>query len=734
MKKLLLFAVIIILLQCTSRTIIENSGNACSGGSCEDIHTAIVYNPDLTPAIGATVRFYPINDTTRIPAWQDITDTAGRYAFQGLAKGMYNIIANKDSLYSFQDSVFIGLETAFLHPDTLGQPGSFTAIVGLQPNHHPMTVTAQALGTNIYCNVDSNGRFTLKPLAKGIYNLRLVTILPDYTPRYTSMTLEDSKNDTLNDTIWIPYNGIPVVRGLKTEYDTVNGLVRLIWNKTSYWDFQKYAIFRDDYLSIKPSIEPIAASTDTIFIDTIFKRQLSSGLFSFSDTNDYHYRYRVAIWNNAEELGKTYKNVDIIAVSPTKAKTKIQFSIYHILKQYLADSASINDSLLYRVQAENFTRKLKRVDWLDSAGIIIHTMQMETSKKAIEDSLIYIWKDIGRKNMICKIIDEAGIEWNDTIGISIVIDEPLVTLTSPNQSYRFGDTIHLHADMTDKFGSITKIEWSIGETVTFSVNMVSDTIMISPNVLNTNYKTVVRVTNDDGNIALDTVKLFISAYGGLVLWNKLGSIEQIENSEIGNNGKIINGTDSIFFNTVKYGNGIKVNSLYDFKTYVYFNVDQTSPTDSWTIEMWHKPEHNSDYSEIAKWTGEGEKCGQSGYLGCTWYWEGSTGLRFIVYEGPRPIFSSNIPKSLTPFAANDVIHFAVVMNRNGIDGTSDIYRCYWNGALAKSWTTATAMNYSSNLIFTGIGLGRAGYLPWAFSDNIKIYNYAKIDFSDRFIE
>jgi len=225
---------------------------------------------------------------------------------------------------------------------------------------------------------------------------------------------------------------------------------------------------------------------------------------------------------------------------------------------------------------------------------------------------------------------------------------------------------------------------------------------------------------------------------GLILWNKLGSLQQIENSEVGVNGKIIPENSDILFSSVKFGDGLKVNTTNEQTARVYFSFDQTSPNDAWTVEMWHKPEHNSDYTGIARWTGVGEKFGQSGYLGPYWYWRGwDNCLCFCVYDGPIQLMtteSADINNSLISFEADDLIHVAVIMDRNGIDGTSDIYRFYWNGVLAKSWTTATSINYSAHLKFAGVGFGGADYLPMAFSDNIKIYNYAKTDFSDRFTE
>jgi hypothetical protein len=502
---LLIIALALLPLMCSKDKIAGTVSDTDSGKS------AMVYNPDFTPAKGAKVRFFAMDDTTRSPVSQTETDTNGRYSYKGLAKGMYNIIANNDSLLSYQDSVYITPDTAFIHPDTLGKPGSVTAIVGLQPNHDPRTVTVQGLGTNVFCNVDSNGRFTLAPLARGTYNLRIVTTLPDYSARYKTITATSAKNDTLNDTIFLPYTGIPVVLGMKASYDTVNGLVCLSWNKTSYRDFQTYVIYRDAFESIVSLPDPIAARSDTLFIDTIFKRQSVSGRFSFSDTNDYHYKYRIAIENNANDIGKTYKNFDIIAASPTKVKTSFNFSIYHLSKVFFTDSASINDTLQYAVQMNNPNRALKSLTWKDlSNNTIIRLKDLDTTSKNAMDTMKYSWGELGEKGLECAITDIAGSHWKDTVYVSIVKDIPNVRISVSFAEVFAGDSIKLSAIVSDCFAKIVKYEWAIGDTNSFFETKKTDTSFFAPDTPVNKFYCAIRVTNDDGNMQINTITLKIS--------------------------------------------------------------------------------------------------------------------------------------------------------------------------------------------------------------------------------
>jgi len=67
------------------------------------------------------------------------------------------------------------------------------------------------------------------------------------------------------------------------------------------------------------------------------------------------------------------------------------------------------------------------------------------------------------------------------------------------------DTIILHGEGTDTFdGKIVAWEWSIGGPG-FGETSMGDSAIIAPDTENTNYICIFRVTDDDGNIAADTI-------------------------------------------------------------------------------------------------------------------------------------------------------------------------------------------------------------------------------------
>ncbi len=501
-------------------------------GTMSETDTAMIYNPDYTPAVGAVVRFFVATDSTRTIAYQSTTDASGHYSVSGLTKGTYNLLAYSAtglakvtdnmlaasaSLIAYQDSIFVFTDTIIIRPDTLEKPGSITGIIGLQPNHDPRTATVQVLGTDIYSNVDQNGRFTLSPVAKGNYNLRLVTTLPDYTPTYVTISTQGQKKDTLADTLWLTYTGIPVVTGLTASYDSVSGQVHLSWNKAAYRDFQNYLIYRDAFDSINLSTNPIGACTDTFFVDTVFNPRLASDNFSFSDTNDYHFKYRVCIENNSTKRGETYKYVDIVAASPKKVETTFAFTFFHIAKQFVSDSASINDTILCYVNLNNLTRQLRNLAWTDvDAGKAVRTVTFDSTKKTADDTLKYVWNTAGVKRLACIVTDMAGTAWKDTAFITVVKNSQVVTMTYLPASVAIGDTIHIHVNVADKYARIANVEWDVGNTGQFlpgaKKDSVIDTAIVAPGVPDTQYLCVVRVTDNDGNVVLDSVKINVSIF------------------------------------------------------------------------------------------------------------------------------------------------------------------------------------------------------------------------------
>jgi hypothetical protein len=551
---------------------------ACSdndiSGTISDTETtkfAVVYNSDHSLAAGTVVRFFGVNDT--ISRYETITDANGMYTFTKVPNGVYNIMSSKGTEVAFQNSITITSNSSTVKDDTLETPVSISGFVKLQPNHDPRTVTAKIMGSDLYANVSSDGMFSLKPVTQGKYLLRLVSTLAGYSPLFSDITIESSKSDTLVDTLVLPYTGIPVVTGLKINFDTLSGIVHLSWNSANYKNLADYVIYRDFYDSTEFSTKPVAARTDTFFADTIYKKELVSGVSSLTDTNSYHFKYRVAIRNNETVIGQTYKYTDIATVSPSKIEPIFTFKKYHPGKKFFSDSASINDSILCFVQVFNPVRKLMTIQWFDNNAQLVKTTSFKESVDKINDSL-YVYTGASDKQIVtCKVTDGAGKIWSSLTEIPVVADLPFVKLQANDSLYAFGDTIKLNIETRDTYGSIHQLELKTGTGSYVTAPLQSETFIIAPNQVDPELSISARVTDDDGKSVTVEKKVFVYMFhrlpSGAPSTNSQASA--VFNNRIWMIGGIVNNGTTAPTGDIRYStdgtNWVKSASLNTFSSY-----------------------------------------------------------------------------------------------------------------------------------------------------------------------
>jgi hypothetical protein len=208
----------------------------------------------------------------------------------------------------------------------------------------------------------------------------------------------------------------------------------------------------------------------------------------------------------------------------------------------------------------------------------------------------------------------------------------------------------------------------------------------------------------------------------LVLWNKLGSTTEVENSEIGPDG-VVAGTVN-FDNTVKFGKGITPNTG-DAESGVDFPTTVVDP-EKGCVEMWVKFYYEPQpytygvfgFVNANHWT--------HNVMSLTWHNNESLFQFALTFNGTRRSVD------LTGFSPDldTPVHIACAWDRSGIDGTSDFMRSYVNG-------TEVAANDTVNDWGTDNTSGDFRVAaPWDkdFStdrysvDNIKVWNYAKSSF------
>jgi hypothetical protein len=224
---------------------------------------------------------------------------------------------------------------------------------------------------------------------------------------------------------------------------------------------------------------------------------------------------------------------------------------------------------------------------------------------------------------------------------------------------------------------------------------------------------------------------------GLVLWNKLGSDYEVTHSEIGLNGTVVGGAYA--YESARFGGGyVRKDVGLNYVSFPASLLDAL--TERGTIELWINPKvpvpigwESGDWGLIGNpyghygvsdkfniaviWDAPPDK---SGFLGIVGFDQAGVGTP----GEPSQYFAT----AFTPF------HVAISWDIAGIDGSADTIRVYRDGEVVSSSTEAWNPSGTDRYdIILGYGPDWDGKDKF-ISDNIKIWNYAKTDFSDRFIE
>jgi hypothetical protein len=161
---------------------------------------------------------------------------------------------------------------------------------------------------------------------------------------------------------------------------------------------------------------------------------------------------------------------------------------------------SINDSIqLFGVAVDN-DGTIKEYAW-DFMGDGIFEF---TSTTKIQSGFRYTAD--GVHSAVFKVTDDHGKTSSSTATITVLKDVP-VPNAGNDTVVSIKDTIRLHGSVSQLFGTIVEWAWDFGNTGTFTVMSNGDTSIIAPSTQDLSYLCVLRVTDDDGNVAKDTMKV-----------------------------------------------------------------------------------------------------------------------------------------------------------------------------------------------------------------------------------
>jgi hypothetical protein len=228
-----------------------------------------------------------------------------------------------------------------------------------------------------------------------------------------------------------------------------------------------------------------------------------------------------------------------------------------------------------------------------------------------------------------------------------------------------------------------------------------------------------------------------------LLWNKLGSDAEVINSEIGPGGIIIG---DIGYSPGQFDDGFQPeprtgdHNISD--NYVRF--DNLNLGQEGTIEFWFQPDWISGghIRHILNYVGEGSS--GSYYISFHYNdWQNRLGLGFYSHAGNESVARKLVPSSTPEWSTTEPFHVAIAWNGAAAD-PADKLKLFLNGVergALSAQGSPTFSDWSADarlLLATRWADGDWNRHNWEGSDgiidNIKIWDYAKTDFADRFVE
>jgi hypothetical protein len=300
--------ILIVTLGCLSIWLIVQCVNMGTGTQTGNPNvTAMLYNPDGSPAAQAKVCFYRHGDDPRNSHVVDstYTDNNGNYK-KDLDTGTYNILATLDANATFQDSIVVAEhDTARPPADTLRSLGSISGKIELQGADDPRTVFILFLGSNTFTRpTDLLGNFTATNMAKGRYQVTLLTTLDNYEVMDTSFVITAGRDSVIPQPIVMKYTGIPVPKGLRIEYDTMKQIVTLCWNTpTTGRPISSYNVYRRN------------VDSNTVLAQINTSPVMDTNFTDSTGVQDMTYEYQVAVVDTSASEGVKSAAVQVTVVS-----------------------------------------------------------------------------------------------------------------------------------------------------------------------------------------------------------------------------------------------------------------------------------------------------------------------------------------------------------------------------------------------------------------------------------
>jgi hypothetical protein len=424
------------------------------------------------------------------------TDGLGRYSFEDLPSGDYNLVGEygmgelailiPDIQYRESSGLFE------LGGDTLYAPGSIRGRL-LRSGKGKEGVVIYVPGTSYLAVSDSSGDFAIQGIPRGKYNVNYLvpsllakndTGVVVYSGRVTSLT-----NKVLTHDVALPP---PTPNPPQLILDTMKGIVYIKWDPTDVEDLLGHLIYRDTGSGLATSLVTSRIVSDTFYVDT-----LNVMTWSHSDTVPLNYRLRsVDSFSQSARIHapkKRFKPTEITL--ELRGKTQI-------------GQAPAGDTVNAVVGFQNYYQGPLEIQWRnDSEPSWMQVDSVHGHQGILKRP--FQFSEPGRFGIWIAAIDSMK-DTAKTHAFIDVLDGRPTAIAGEDQEVSLGDFFTLSGTGRSDFGNIIKREWlvgSMGPAIQTESGVIEYQAPMQPAQLDCIY----RVFDDQGRSHEDTVIVHVVA-------------------------------------------------------------------------------------------------------------------------------------------------------------------------------------------------------------------------------
>jgi|GEM_PF-4942727 len=166
---------------------------------------------------------------------------------------------------------------------------------------------------------------------------------------------------------------------------------------------------------------------------------------------------------------------------------------------------TIKDTLVFQGRVVDEDGLIAKLEW-DFTGTGTFTDAATPARAQVDFSLEKVFTTPAVIKVVARATDNAGKSWDDTVRVEVLLDAPKAD-AGDDVSMITGGQITLNGTATDGLGQVVLTEWKIGAG-SFLPRSQGDTSFAAPSTPQIIWG-VFRATDDDGNQAIDSVKITV---------------------------------------------------------------------------------------------------------------------------------------------------------------------------------------------------------------------------------